>query len=91
MQSTPVAATEATALASANSSSSSFQPKFGQRSATSAASRPGDTSAHCPVRTLATGEDLFREGDPRAHVYRVETGAICVYEPRWNGHRAVVC
>jgi len=90
VQSTPVAVTEATAFALVNSSSSSVQPKFGQRSATPAASRPGDTSAQRPVRTLATGEDLFREGDPRTHVYRVETGAICIHEPRWNGHRPVV-
>jgi len=90
VQSTPVPVTEATALASANSSRSSVPPKFDQSSATPAGSRPGGTTAQCQFRTLATGEDLFREGDPRAHVYRVETGAICVYEPRWNGHRAVV-
>ncbi len=90
MQSTPVPVTGATALASTNSSRSSVPPKFGQSSATPAGSRPGGTTAQCQVRTLATGEDLFREGDPRAHVYRVETGTICVYEPRWNGHRAAI-
>ena len=90
MQSPTVSVTGATALASANSNSSSVQPEFGQRPTTPATSRPGGTTAQCQVRTLATGEDLFREGDPRAHVYRVETGAICVYEPQWNGHRAVV-
>jgi CRP/FNR family transcriptional regulator len=90
VQSTPVGVTEATAFASANSSRSSVPPKFDQSPTTPAASHPGDASAQCQVRTLATGEDLFREGDPRTHVYRVETGAICVYEPRWNGHRAVV-
>ena len=90
MQSTPVAVTEATAFALVNSSSSSVQPKFGRSSATPAVSRSGDTSVHCPVRTLATGEDLFREGDPRTDVYRVETGTICIYEPRWDGHRPVI-
>ena len=90
MQSPTVSVTGATALASANSNSSSVPLKFGQSPTTPAVSRRGDTSAQCQVRTLVTGEDLFREGDPRAHVYRVETGAICVYEPRWNGHRAVV-
>ncbi len=90
MQSTPVGVTEATAFASANSSRSSVPPKFDQSPTTPAASHPGDASAQCQVRTLATGEDLFREGDPRTHVYRVETGAICVYEPQWNGRRAVV-
>jgi len=90
VQSPPVPVTEATALASANSNRSSVPPKFDQSSTTPAASHPGDASAQCQVRTLATGEDLFREGDLRTHVYRVETGAICVYEPRWNGHRAMV-
>ncbi|MCP4780657.1 MAG: cyclic nucleotide-binding domain-containing protein [Hyphomicrobium sp.] len=90
MQSTPVPVTEATALASTNSTSSSIPPKFGQSPTTPAGSRPGDMSAQCQVRTLMTGEDLFREGDPRTHVYRVETGMICIYEPRWNGHRAAI-
>ena len=90
MQSTPVPATEATALASANSNRSSAQSKCDQSSTTPAGSRPGGTTAQCQVRTLATGEDLFREGDPRTHVYRVETGTICIYEPRWNGHRPVI-
>jgi CRP/FNR family transcriptional regulator len=90
VKSTPVPVTEATALASANSTSSSVPPKFGQSPTTPAGSRPGDMSAQCQVRTLVTGEDLFREGDPRTHVYRVETGTICVYEPRWNGHRAAI-
>ena len=90
MQSTPVPVTEATALASANSTSSSVRPEFDQSAATPAACCPGDAPTQCQVRTLAAGDDLFREGDPRAHVYRVETGTICVYEPRWNGHRAVI-
>ncbi len=89
MQSTPVTVTEATALACANSSSSRVQPEFGQSSAILPPSCPGDTSLEIQVRTLATGEDLFREGDPRTHIYRLESGAICVYEPRLNGHRAM--
>ena len=34
------------------------------------------------VCTLRTGEFLFREGDPKDHVYRVERGSICVYANR---------
>jgi CRP/FNR family transcriptional regulator, anaerobic regulatory protein len=31
------------------------------------------------IRDLAAGEFLFREGDPKTAVYRVEWGAICAY------------
>jgi CRP/FNR family transcriptional regulator len=39
-------------------------------------------------RTLVANEVLFREGERKTHVYRVESGVVCVYQPRWNGHRA---
>ena len=32
-------------------------------------------------RTLATGEFLFREGDFKTHLYRVESGCVCMYAP----------
>ena len=41
-------------------------------------------------RTLAPHEILFKEGDVRSHVYRIESGTICVYEPHWNGKRSVI-
>ena len=31
-----------------------------------------------PARVLGQDEYLFREGDPKRHVYRVEQGALCV-------------
>jgi CRP/FNR family transcriptional regulator, anaerobic regulatory protein len=35
-------------------------------------------------------ELLFGMGEPKTHPYVVKTGALVVYEPRWNGHRAVI-
>lgn len=42
------------------------------------------------TRKLAPGEVLFREGDPRAHVFRVESGALCLYRSRPDGTHVVV-
>jgi len=42
------------------------------------------------LQTLAPHEVLFKEGDVRDHVYRIESGTLCVYEPQWNGQRAVI-
>jgi CRP/FNR family transcriptional regulator, anaerobic regulatory protein len=52
-------------------------------------------SAHSPfhgagVKALASNELLFGIGDPKTHFYAVKSGALVVYEPRWNGHRAVI-
>jgi CRP/FNR family transcriptional regulator len=52
-------------------------------------------SAHHPlddsaVRVLASNELLFSLGDPKTHFYAVQSGALAVYEPRWNGHRAII-
>ena len=52
-------------------------------------------TAHSPfddagVRSLASNELLFSIGDPKTHFYAVESGALAVYEPRWNGHRAII-
>lgn len=41
-------------------------------------------------RSLAPHEILFKEGEARNHVYRIESGTICVYEPQWNGQRAII-
>ena len=43
-----------------------------------------------PVRRLNQGEVLFRAGDAKTHVYRVESGCLCVYEPHSAEHRAIV-
>ena len=42
------------------------------------------------VRFLSANELLFGMGEPKSKLYVVETGALAVYEPRWNGHRAVI-
>ncbi len=42
------------------------------------------------VRTLAAGEVLFREGDARSHVFRVETGALCLYRSLPDGSQDVL-
>lgn len=42
------------------------------------------------IRTLAAKEVLFRVGDVRTSFYRVEKGAICLYEPRWNDERSII-
>jgi CRP/FNR family transcriptional regulator len=42
------------------------------------------------VRTLATGEVLFREGDTRSHVFRVESGALCLFKSRTDGTQDVI-
>jgi CRP/FNR family transcriptional regulator len=52
-------------------------------------------SAHHPfddaaVRVFASNELLFSLGDPKTHFYAVQSGALAVYEPRWNGHRAII-
>ncbi len=49
------------------------------------ASLPG-----APQRTLVAGEFLFREGDARDFIYRVERGAICLFKERTNGAREVL-
>ena len=42
------------------------------------------------VRSLASNDLLFRLGDPRTHFFIVDRGALAVYEPRWNGHGAII-
>ena len=50
----------------------------------------GQTTVGRRTRTLAPGEVLFREGEPRAHVFRVESGALCLYRSRPDGTNVVV-
>lgn len=42
------------------------------------------------MRTLAAGEILFREGDARRHVFKVETGALCLYRSLPDGGQDVL-
>lgn len=42
------------------------------------------------ARTLAAGEVLFREGDARRHVFRVDTGALCLYRSLPDGGQDVL-
>lgn len=41
-------------------------------------------------RDLASKEVLFSAGDTKTHIYRVERGVICLYDPRWNGVKSHV-
>jgi CRP/FNR family transcriptional regulator len=53
-------------------------------------SNEATTIAADEYRTLAAGEVLFREGDPRSHLYRIEAGAVCLYKERADGIRDVI-
>lgn len=39
---------------------------------------PAAVASELPVRDLAQDDYLFREGELKRHVYRIETGALCV-------------
>jgi CRP/FNR family transcriptional regulator len=41
-------------------------------------------------RSLTAGEVLFREGEMREHVYRVEKGAVCLFRQQTDGSRSVI-
>lgn len=49
-----------------------------------------DVAKDAGYRQLVAGEFLFREGDQRSHVYRVEKGAICLFKERLDGSRDVI-
>lgn len=49
-----------------------------------------DRLISAPVRRLEAREHLWCEGDARTHVYRVETGAVCIYKVLPDGRRHVV-
>lgn len=42
------------------------------------------------VRTLSAGEFLFHEGEARGHVFRVESGGLCLYKTLPDGTRDVL-
>jgi len=52
--------------------------------------RPAPSNEPARTRTLARNEILIRKGDRKTQLYRVESGALCIYDPRWNGHRAII-
>ena len=43
-----------------------------------------------PTRVLAPNEFLFRTGDAKTCLYRVNSGAVCLYEQSRNEHRSPV-
>lgn len=46
--------------------------------------------ARAPMRGVETKEHVFAEGDSRSHLYRVETGTICLYKLLPDGRRQVL-
>lgn len=42
------------------------------------------------LQMVAANAFLFRAGDPRTHLYRVESGAICLYETRRTDRQSVI-
>jgi CRP/FNR family transcriptional regulator, anaerobic regulatory protein len=53
-------------------------------------SNDNEVEQRATARTLAVNELLFGIGEPKTCLYLVKTGALAVYEPRWNGHRAII-
>ncbi len=53
-------------------------------------SSPRARSVDGDYRMLASGEILFREGEPRSHIYRIEKGAVCLFKHRPDGTRDVI-
>jgi CRP/FNR family transcriptional regulator len=75
------------ATASARADRKPHPPRCDASSRAFSAHHPLDDAA---VRVLASNELLFSLGDPKTHFYAVQSGALAVYEPRWNGHRAII-
>lgn len=46
--------------------------------------------ASAPVRALQRNEMLFEAGDLKTHLYRIETGAICIYVTHPNKTREII-
>ena len=49
-----------------------------------------DRFAAVAARPLEAREHLFCEGDPASHVWRVETGHLCIYRTMPDGRRQVI-
>lgn len=55
--------------------------------------RVDSLSAHLAsgsVRLMKLKENVFTAGDPRTHVYRVESGSVCLYKIMHDGRRQVL-
>jgi CRP/FNR family transcriptional regulator, anaerobic regulatory protein len=50
---------------------------------------PAGVAGDYELLTLRPGQALFREGDARSHVYRVERGALCLYKNRPDGSQDI--
>lgn len=54
---------------------------------------PSSLESHlsrAPLRSFAAKEHVFTEGDPRANLYRLESGAVCLYKVMPDGRRQVL-
>jgi CRP-like cAMP-binding protein len=49
-----------------------------------------DHFSHALVRAFVAKEHVFTEGDPRCSLYRVESGAVCLYKIMGDGRRQVL-
>lgn len=46
--------------------------------------------SRAPLRSFSAKEHVFTEGDPRANLYRLESGAVCLYKVMPDGRRQVL-
>jgi CRP/FNR family transcriptional regulator len=49
-----------------------------------------DLATSPPVRTLERNELLFEMGDLKTHLYRIESGALCIYVTHPDGTREII-
>ena len=49
-----------------------------------------DHLSRAPLRSFAAKEHVFTEGDARANLYRLESGAVCLYKVMPDGRRQVL-
>ena len=47
-----------------------------------------ESEIELPTRVLAPNEFLFRTGDAKTCLYRVNSGAVCLYEQNRTDHRS---
>lgn len=49
-----------------------------------------DSASTVSLRTLACNDFLFKTGETKTNLFRIETGALCVYRTRWDGSVDVI-